>query len=79
MGEGQTTTAAAQPAVLTTDVPRLEDAEATRLAQELFGISGRVARLTSERDANFQVEAPDGRAFVLKLSNAAEDPAITNF
>ncbi len=69
----------AQPAVLVTSVPQLGETEAAHLARDRFGILGRMVRLSSERDSNFHVTAEDGRAFVLKVSNAAEHPAITNF
>lgn len=73
------TLAAARSAVLTTDVPHVDEAEAAHLARDRFGVAGRASRLPSERDGNFRIAAPDGRSFVLKLSNAAEDPAITGF
>jgi Ser/Thr protein kinase RdoA (MazF antagonist) len=44
-----------------------------------FGISGRLDPLTSERDQNFRVTGDDGQRYVLKFSNAAEAPEITNF
>lgn len=47
--------------------------EAERLALELFGVDGSSDLLTSERDQNFRLVASDGRAFILKIANAAED------
>jgi len=41
-----------------------------------FGIRGRVEPLTSERDQNAAIFVESGEAFVLKLANAAEDPAV---
>lgn len=52
------------------------DAEA--LAREVFGVQGRAKPLTSERDQNFHLRAADGAEFVLKIANAAEDPAVAD-
>jgi hydroxylysine kinase len=70
---------AARPSILNTTAPGIDEAEATALAKEIFGISARSHLLTSERDKNFQILTDDGRAFVLKVTNAAEDPAVSNF
>lgn len=71
--------AAADPDPFATARPRIDEVEAAGLARALFGLSGRITRLASERDANFQVTTEDGAAFVLKIGNAAEDPAIATF
>lgn len=70
---------AAPPDAFTTEPPQIGEAEARDLARDLFGVTGRVAKLASERDANFHVAAEGGPGFVLKVGNAAEDPAITEF
>lgn len=67
------------PDAFTTQAPQIGEAEARQLARDLFGLTGGIAKLASERDANFHVAAEGGPGFVLKLSNAAEDPAITDF
>jgi 4-aminobutyrate aminotransferase-like enzyme/Ser/Thr protein kinase RdoA (MazF antagonist) len=54
--------------------PEVTRDEARELAQRVFGISGSVTPLESERDRNFRVETADG-SFVLKVSNPAEDVA----
>ncbi|HVG48235.1 MAG TPA: phosphotransferase, partial [Rubellimicrobium sp.] len=59
--------------------PAVTPREAQDLARRLFGISGTVSPLASERDTNFRLLAQDGRSFVLKFANSAEPPAITNF
>lgn len=59
--------------------PRLTAAEAGSLAERFFGIAGRLDPLTSERDQNFRLTADDGRAYVLKIANAAEPVEVTNF
>jgi hydroxylysine kinase len=70
---------AARRSILNTTAPLIEEAEAAALVRRTFGISGRAHLLTSERDKNFQIVADDGRAFVLKVTNAAEDPSVSNF
>jgi len=51
---------------------------AKELARALFAIEGSVRPLTSERDQNFLVEGTSGD-WVLKISNAHEDPLVTDF
>jgi hydroxylysine kinase len=53
-----------------------ETAEA--LARDLYGLEAVATRLTGERDENFKLSCPDGSQYVLKIANAAEDPAITD-
>jgi hydroxylysine kinase len=52
------------------------------LAQELaathYGLPVSAHRLDSERDQNFRLRAQDGREYVLKIANPAEDRAVTN-
>lgn len=57
--------------------PELSEAEAARLAQAHFGLTGRLGRLTSERDVNYLLDGPAGK-YVLKLSNPAEPAAVTD-
>ena len=56
--------------------PRFDAAAAARLARDLYGISGSVRPLTSERDQNFLLETDAGERLVLKIANALEDPAM---
>ena len=51
---------------------------AERLAAEHYGLPVAAHRLASERDQNFQLTTPDGREYVLKIANPAEDRAVTN-
>jgi Ser/Thr protein kinase RdoA (MazF antagonist) len=44
-----------------------------------FALEGRLEKLAAERDENFLVTARDGRAFLLKITNAAEHPEVTRF
>ncbi len=49
---------------------------AARLAEDTFGISGTLSALYSERDQNFRVAGGVSGDFVLKISNAEEDPDL---
>jgi hydroxylysine kinase len=54
------------------------EALAQRLAAEHYGLIATVHRLDSERDQNFRLRSPDGREYVLKIANPAEDRPVTN-
>ena len=63
--------------VLHADPPTLDAGRAVEAARSLFGVDAVSARpLVSERDQNFLVDEADGSRWVLKVSNAAEDPAV---
>jgi 4-aminobutyrate aminotransferase-like enzyme/Ser/Thr protein kinase RdoA (MazF antagonist) len=62
-------------AVLSAAPPTLTADEAARVASELFGVEGVASELRSERDQNFLIET-DGGGWVLKVSNAGEDPSV---
>jgi 4-aminobutyrate aminotransferase-like enzyme/Ser/Thr protein kinase RdoA (MazF antagonist) len=66
-------TDAAVDEVLTAAPPTFTHEEATVLARDLFGVDGVAVSVASERDQTFLVDG--GRPAVLKISNAAEDPA----
>ena len=61
---------------LRANAPRFPIGEIEQLAQEHFGLSGSLDPLYSERDQNTRLREADGTAWVLKIGNAAEDPAI---
>ncbi len=61
----------------TTSAPRFAPAELEALLLERYGLQAATRPLTSERDLTVRVEAAGGESFVLKIANAAEDPAIT--
>jgi hydroxylysine kinase len=63
---------------LTTPRPELGELDAEALARRLYGLELTAHPLTGERDRNFRMTARDGGAFVLKVSNPAEDRAIVN-
>ncbi len=58
--------------MLVAEPPRLDLVAAERVARETFGVEGRASGLVSERDQNFAIRTADGSAWVLKISNAAE-------
>ena len=59
--------------------PSFSGADAARLALELFGVSGSIKELTSERDQNFLIETNAGEQFVLKIAAAAEQRETLEF
>src|SRR5690242_19334635 len=66
-------------ASLTTTAPQTLAADAEVLVRQHFGITAVAQNLTSERDQNFHLRAEDGKEYILKIANPAEDPQVTNF
>jgi Ser/Thr protein kinase RdoA (MazF antagonist) len=64
--------------LLATDVPEISAREAEKLAAAFYGLDAVAAELKGERDRNFHLRTGDGRQFVLKVSNPAEDPDVTH-
>jgi hydroxylysine kinase len=56
----------------------IPEALAQELAAKHYGLPVAAHRLDSERDQNFRLRTPDGREYVLKIANPAEDRAVTN-
>src|SRR5689334_9828237 len=52
------------------------EAEAARLAREVYGLEGAARTLPGEYDDNFQLTAADGRVFVLKVMHPAREPSF---
>lgn len=73
-----TPTTAANP-VFTTTAPQVSAVDVADIARRYYGLDVEVHPLTSERDSNFQITASDGAKFVLKIANAAEPVAVTEF
>ncbi len=65
--------------VLEVKAPAFSSDEAEGIARRFFGVDGSARALASERDQNFHLRAADGREYVLKISNPAEDPAVLDF
>jgi hydroxylysine kinase len=72
------TIAAAHPLDGLRAVSPIPETRAQALAEEYYGLPVAVHRLDSERDQNFRLRTPDGRDYVLKVANPAEDRAVTN-
>lgn len=51
---------------------RLSEADAVRLTQQIYGISGHATRFATEKDDTFRIDAADGARYVLKVSNPGE-------
>lgn len=66
-------------AVIETETPRLDENEVLQLVREHYGLKAELKVLISERDQNFRLRCDDGRQFVLKIANAAEDRVATDF
>jgi 4-aminobutyrate aminotransferase-like enzyme/Ser/Thr protein kinase RdoA (MazF antagonist) len=62
--------------VLEATAPTFSAEEAAEVAQRAFDIQASAHPMDSERDQNFRLHADDGREWVLKIANRAEDPAI---
>jgi 4-aminobutyrate aminotransferase-like enzyme/Ser/Thr protein kinase RdoA (MazF antagonist) len=58
--------------------PLLSLDEAVELARTTFGIEATAEPLVSERDQNVRLVEAGGTAWVLKVSNAAEDPGVAD-
>ena len=56
--------------------PRFSSEEAAELARSLYGVSGALRPLPSERDQNFHIAGENGDGYVLKLSGAGEKRSI---
>ncbi len=57
--------------------PAVSAEAAAGIAARVFGVSGALRALTSERDANFHIRLDSGEQALLKITNAAEDRAVT--
>ena len=66
-------------AVLAEEAPEFTEDEAIDVLRQHWGLTATVKPLVSERDQNFRVTAEDGDRYVLKIANAAESPAVTDF
>src|SRR6266851_7802823 len=52
---------------------RVTEAEAARLAREIYGLETAARALPGEYDDNFHLTSADGRAFVLKVMHPARE------
>jgi Ser/Thr protein kinase RdoA (MazF antagonist) len=65
--------------VFQTPAPRFSAARAAIVLQEHFAIRGSLKPLVSERDQNFLVSTEESERFVMKITNSAERPDVTDF
>jgi len=66
------------PTVFDVPAPTATPSEVTALLRDRFGLDGvRLSPLPSERDQNLRVDVGD-LSYVLKIANAAEDPAVAD-
>jgi 4-aminobutyrate aminotransferase-like enzyme/Ser/Thr protein kinase RdoA (MazF antagonist) len=62
--------------LLETQSPDFSIDKVKDIANKLYGLTGKIAPLDSERDQNFHIDAGTGTQFVIKIANSAEDPAV---
>lgn len=60
------------------DAPVITVERAEELAAGIFGVTGSAHPLSSEKDANFRIVPVSGPPALLKITNAAEDRAVTD-
>jgi len=65
-----------QDKLLSTPAPHFTQDEVRSMIQELYGLSGELTPLGSERDQNFLLSSKSGDLYVVKIANSAEDPEI---
>jgi 4-aminobutyrate aminotransferase-like enzyme/Ser/Thr protein kinase RdoA (MazF antagonist) len=70
------TSAAGTPDPLEAPPPAFTPRDAERTAADVFGVTGTASPLVSERDQNVTITTEDGRGFVLKIGNPADDTGV---
>lgn len=65
--------------MLTTTPPSFTNTEVMAIARRHYDIEAKVKPLVSERDQNFRLDTDDGRKFMLKISNHAEQLQVVDF
>jgi 4-aminobutyrate aminotransferase-like enzyme len=65
-----------RPDPLVTTPPAFEEQAARRILRDGFGLEASLTPLAAERDQNFRVDVADGRRFLFKISNPADDRSI---
>jgi 4-aminobutyrate aminotransferase-like enzyme/Ser/Thr protein kinase RdoA (MazF antagonist) len=65
-----------QAGILGTQPPVFSTEEVSEFIRDLYGLSGTISPLDSERDKNFRIDTPSGDQFVIKIVNSAMDPAV---
>ena len=62
--------------ILKTQSPDFPIEKVNDIANNLYGLTGKLSLLDSERDQNFRITTETGDQYVIKIANSAEDPAI---
>jgi 4-aminobutyrate aminotransferase-like enzyme/Ser/Thr protein kinase RdoA (MazF antagonist) len=65
-----------QDDILETQSPSFTIEQVKDIANKLYGLTGNLFPLASERDQNFRISTEAGDQYVIKIANSAEDPAI---
>ena len=65
-----------QNKLLLTPAPSFSIEQVKEFTSNLYRLTGNLAPLDSERDQNFRLTAGDGKQFVIKIANQAENPEI---
>lgn len=65
--------------VLTAASAQASSEQASAVAKQHYGLTGTAHLLAGERDLNFHLRCVDGAQYLLKISNPAEDPTVTDF
>lgn len=71
-------TASGLGAELKTGATAVPPDQAERIAREKYGLSGKAEWLWGEKDSNYRLTLDDGREYLFKVLNPAENPAMTN-
>jgi 4-aminobutyrate aminotransferase-like enzyme/Ser/Thr protein kinase RdoA (MazF antagonist) len=59
--------------------PAFSIPEVQGIIKNLYGIDGKLSPLDSERDQNFRLQEAEGKSWVIKIANSAEDIEALNF
>ena len=62
--------------ILETQSPDFSIEKVNDIANMLYGLTGKLSPLDSERDQNFSIRTETGDQFIIKIANSAEDPAV---
>ncbi len=65
-----------QDPLLETQSPGFTTKQIIDIAEKLYGLTGKLYPLDSERDQNTRISTDDGDQFVIKIANSAENPAV---
>ncbi|WP_429818962.1 phosphotransferase [Ensifer sp. B1-9] len=67
----------AESSLLSVAPPGISLEDASHIAKRVFGVSGEIRILSSERDSNFYIRLTSGEQALLKITNVAENRDVT--